>query len=442
MRAMSVGAVLVESVAAPLYGALRSLVVLLLRPSWYQNVEPVCMVQPASVDGGSSSTGDCQSTNFSAVEEPPHDQNDKNEVIDSHQNDESEPKVQVNLNKKKKIGKLVAPPQDSSEDAVSNGGDRATIDDEKLGDSKIEEAVKFSASPIKNKERREGKQFFDVSIASSNSKRCRRSSECLIGSTYDTKKFSGRDGETFATRPKSILKRRGRSYSESHIGSLEECLGEELLGKYGSVEEALVGEYGCLESLLEECGWGEDGDDGAFFKSDDLESSEGSKKSVRFSETSQTHLFMSKASILNQLANDDKKAMRQKMKDLKKKQRSEKRSAHKSGSSPGSPRRSFDSSYRSNGGYSSHDEGVTTEESDGCELLSSSCETTDNTTTEEDTDTEKEPPAKTTIMEKSVYLSCIKKNQNFGAGRKRGRKCNKKRVELTNNMIFQLDMEA
>ncbi|KAF2362425.1 hypothetical protein FHG87_006814 [Trinorchestia longiramus] len=340
----------------------------------------------------------------------------------------------VNVNKKKRLGALIVPVQ------ITNGDDAERTTDCEVSDN---EAVKISASPLENEEKgeleeNEHKKSSSVKgfskCTETNSNRYRRSSECVIdGSVSDGRK-------SYAYKPRSILKRRGRSYSESHVGSLEECLGEELLGKYGSVEKALVVEYGCFEGLREECGWDEEEDDEAFGRSEELDSSVGSKKNVRFNDVSRTHLFMSKASILNQIANDDKKAMRMKMKESKKKQRSEKRMAQRSGSVSGSPRRSFDSSYRGNSGYGSHDEGITTEESDGGELVtSSSGETTDNTTTEEETDNEK-PTSGKAIMEPSVLVPS-KKNKKL-TGRKRGGKCNKKRVELTNNMIFQLDMDA
>lgn len=274
-------------------------------------------------------------------------------------------------------------------------------------------------------------------------KRMRRSSEC-IGST--SRKASGNGGSKdrsspplSGNRPRGILKHRGRSLSESHIGSLEECLGEELLGKYGSVQRALVGEYGCLEGLLEECGWDDEDEDGA--KGSDEAGSSGGKKSVRFSDVEKCHLFMSKASIVNQLANDDKKAMRVKMKEQKKKIRLEKRQAQKSGHSFSS-NGGGSSSYRDNNGYNSFDDDVTTEESDGAELLSTSSggDTTDNTT-EDETETSVSN-GKSTVAELNRALLGDRSRKG---GKKRGggkRNNKKKRVELTNNMIFQLDMEA
>lgn len=376
-------------------------------------------------------------------------------------------KKKKNVNRKKKLGKLIPDCKKSDDDDSDDEQRTNNVITKRIKGKENcvkEEAVKLSTSPVKNKENyNEQEKIIDKDNSNNNKPSCekenickvkdwntedkrkRRSSECIIGvsSNADARKLLGKEPATLSlscgSRPRSILKRRGRSFSESHIGSLEECLGTELLGKYGTVEHALVEEYGCLEGLLEECGWEEDGEDCAFGRSDEIVSSVGSKKSVRFNDVQQTHLFMSKASILNQLANDDKKAMRHKMKENKKRLRQEKRLAHRSGSLSSSPRTSFDSSYRSNNGYSSVDEDLTTEESDGTELLTSSS----GDTTEEETDDSScgdKPPSKH-IMEPSVVLSS-KKNQQKFSGRKRGRKNNKKRPELSNTMIFQLDMDS
>ena len=249
------------------------------------------------------------------------------------------------------------------------------------------------------------------------SKRARRCSESI------TRKE--RSSPPLSSRPRGILKRRGRSLSESHIGSLEECLGEELLDKYGSVEHAVVAEYGCLEGLLEECGWQEE--------DEEYSNSIGSaKKSVRFSDVEKRYLFMSKTSIVNQLANDDKRAMRMKMKEQKKQMRIERRQAQKNGVKL--------KNSKSHSGYSSCEDATTTDESEGGEFLTSS---SGGETTEEETDTSScegsgQQKAVTTTDPESFAQH--RRSRGNSKGKKKSRKNNKK-VELTNNMIFQLDIE-
>ena len=136
-------------------------------------------------------------------------------------------------------------------------------------------------------------------------------------------------------------------------------MGEELLDKYGSAERALVTEYGCLEGLLEECGWEEleEEEDGS------PHSICSSKKNVRFNDVEKTHLFSSKTSIVNQLANDDKRSVRLKMKQFKKQLRIERRLAQRAD-------RKFDyESFKKKWGYNSYDECTSESEGGGVPLI-------------------------------------------------------------------------
>jgi len=218
---------------------------------------------------------------------------------------------------------------------------------------------------------------------------------------------------------RGILKRRVRSYSESHVGSLEECLGENLLHKYSTVEEALVKEYGCLEHLLEECGWEE---------SSDGEGSTSPTKKVTFSDVEKKHLFLSKMSILQQLSKDSKKASRKQMKEEKRRKWIERR----------------------HGGSHSYDGGSSikfrSSRDEDCSLSYTSCEevTTDeecggdsSTTTCGDSsgsDTEARREDKPSVMPPSKLLPRKKKN---GKARK-----NNRRSDASTNMVFQLDIDS
>ena len=327
----------------------------------------------------------------------------------------------------------------------SNNNNNIKSCDDSENTKKKSKAVKVSLSPLEDKENvASDDEVFSSSGETDHvtvlktdwpkpeGKRQRRSSE--TADCHGRKVSRDRGGSppplraAAGERPRGILKRRGRSYSESHIGSVEECLGEELLVKYGgSVEQALVEEYGCLEGLLEECGW-QDEDEA------DDESTSLTKKNVTFNDVEKTHLFLSKTSIVTQLANDSKRAMRVKMKEQKKKMRIEKRQAQKNGSSYEGSSNS-NSSYRNNSGYNSYDDEVTTEESDGAELGGSttSCDTTE----EEDTDSSDKPSH---LIPSFAILS--DRSSKMNNNRKKCKKNKTKRVNLTNNMIFQLDMEA
>ena len=151
---------------------------------------------------------------------------------------------------------------------------------------------------------------------------------------------------------RGILKCRGRSYSESHVGSLEDCLGEDILLKYATIEEAVVSEYGCLEQLGEEFGWDYDED----------ESSSSPPKHVTFNEVETKHLFQSKCSIVQQGCKDSKKERSRRMKEDRRKKRLAKRQNSNGSTNSES---TDDSNVFASQNYTSGEE--TTDESDcGC----------------------------------------------------------------------------
>lgn len=347
---------------------------------------------------------------------------------------EDEPSSKVNTNQKKNFNDVLENEKAKNKLRTKNDHDTGSKISSDISDSENtkskSKAVKITLSCIEDKENiaDEGKENCsadEVFVEKPDwpkpvGERQRRSSETAGFQIRKTSTDRSSPPLAFG-RPRGILKCRGRSYSESHIGSLEECLGEELLGKYSSVEQALVQEYGCLEGLLEECGW----------EDDDEQATSPTKKNVTFNDHDKTHRFMSKASIVNQLANDSKRAMRLKMRDQKRKWKIEKRQAQKSGSNSSSGGNN-NNSYRNNDGYHSVDDEATTEESDGTELGSTSCDTTDNTT-EDETDTGEK-------MNRKANLSLL-----LGRSKNKRKKCRKNksnRAQLPNNMVFQLDLES
>ncbi|XP_076029504.1 PIH1 domain-containing protein Nop17-like [Oratosquilla oratoria] len=241
--------------------------------------------------------------------------------------------------------------------------------------------------------------------------KARTVSEC-VDVPYDDTSSDNRRGPT-GSWPRGILKRRPRSLSESHVG----CMGS--VGSFGSYSSSFDLE-GLEDEVLEKEEEEEEGNES---------SSPGSKKTVRFSEVVSKQLFRSNSSILGQRAKNQRKAL--------KKRRAQERKLSESD-------QEITGSKKSDDEDDDEDEGVGAEEEivqemkeidlEGDIFDSTTCE--EETTDTDNNNTQSDNNSKNNITNKELAPN---KKKNKKKGKKNKNKI--KSLELSNAMIFELDIE-